>query len=164
MARQNSQKSKKSYPFEVSSQSGKKAKVKRAKVSSKRTASPAKSTQESSPSNYIPPEVSSRMVRRVAVLAGVPSVLGLSTFFINYYLLINHILVFPNWVTVLESLGLFGISFVGISYGVLSASWEPETDGSLLGLREFRFNFANLREQWRDRAREQRASISKGDD
>lgn len=104
------------------------------------------------------------MVRRVAVLAGVPSALGLSTFFINYYLLINHILVFPNWVTVLESLGLFGISFVGISYGVLSASWEPETDGSLLGLREFRFNFANLREQWRDRAREQRASISKGDD
>ncbi|MEO0854500.1 MAG: PAM68 family protein, partial [Cyanobacteria bacterium J06648_11] len=84
----------------------------------------------------------------------------------NYYLLVNHIIDFPNWVTVGESLGLFGLGFVGISYGVLSASWEPQEAGSLLGLREFRFNFGTLRKQWREerRSADRRATSSSASD
>lgn len=163
MAKQDSRNSKKAYPFEVSSQSGKKAKSQGDKVPAKQSSAATRSSRVES-SSYIPPEVSQRMVRRVAVLAGIPSALGIAVFFINYYLLINNIFFFPNWVTVFETLGLFGIGFVGISYGVLSASWEPEADGSLLGLQEFRFNFGNLRKQWRDRAAEHRASASSEDD
>lgn len=102
----------------------------------------------------IPAPVSDRMVRRVVWLAGVPSLLGIGAFFINYYLLINKILILPTWVTLVETLALFGVGFVGISYGVLSASWEPEEAGSWLGWREFRANLSILTQQWREQKQE----------
>ncbi|MEO1132670.1 MAG: PAM68 family protein [Cyanobacteria bacterium J06639_1] len=169
MAKQDAGKSKKAYPFEVSSQSGKKSKpekTKSAPAGNATAAQPASPTSARSQAEPIPPEVSKRMVRRVAILSGVPSVLGISVFFVNYYLLVNHVIDVPNWVTVGESLGLFGLGFVGISYGVLSASWEPAEDGSLLGLSEFRFNFGTLRKQWRDERRSaaRRATSSSASD
>lgn len=104
----------------------------------------------------IPNEVSERMVRRVVWLAGVPSVLGVGAFFVNYYLLINKILILPTWVTLVETLALFGFGFVGISYGVLSASWEPEQTGSWLGWQEFRVNLGIMTQQWREQKQEKR--------
>ncbi|NJK72017.1 MAG: DUF3464 family protein [Synechococcaceae cyanobacterium SM2_3_60] len=104
----------------------------------------------------IPAEVSDRMVRRVVWLAGVPSILGVSAFIANYYLLVNKILILPTWVTLVETLALFGFGFVGISYGVLSASWEPEQTGSWLGWQEFRVNLGILTQQWREQKQEKR--------
>lgn len=104
----------------------------------------------------IPKEVSDRMVRRVVWLAGVPSFLGISAFVANYYLLVNKILILPTWVTLVETLALFGFGFVGISYGVLSASWEPEQTGSWLGWQEFRVNLEIMTQQWREQKQEKR--------
>ena len=39
---------------------------------------------------------------------------------------------------------IFGAGFVGISYGVLSASWDPERKGGTLGLDEVKQNFPVL--------------------
>jgi len=47
------------------------------------------------PVAVIPPEVSRRMVRRILVFSGIPSGLGLSSFFVNYYLLTNHVVLCP---------------------------------------------------------------------
>ncbi len=101
------------------------------------------------PVAVIPPEVSRRMVRRILVFSGIPSSLGLSSFFVNYYLLTNHVVALPPYFTLVESLAFFGLGFLGISYGVFSASWDPEP-GSLLGIAEFRRNLGNVFKQWRE--------------
>ncbi len=99
------------------------------------------------------------MVRRMAVFCGIPSGLGLSSFFVNYYLLVNHVVALPSYFTLVESLTLFGLGFLGISYGVFSASWDPEP-GSLLGIREFRRNLSNTLKQWRASAASSESSGS----
>ena len=38
----------------------------------------------------------------------------------------------------------FGGALLGITYGILSASWDPKRDGSLLGIAEFKENFPNV--------------------
>ena len=86
--------------------------------------------------------------------------LGMSAFFINYYLLVNHILELPTWFTYAETLALFGMGFVGLTYGVLSASWEPERDGGLVGLSEFQFNIKVLFQQWREYGQQKRQQQS----
>lgn len=92
----------------------------------------------------IPEVVSRRMIRRMAVFAGVPTFLGMSSFVIAYILLTQHIAEFPNVVVLLVSLGFFALGTIGLSYGVLSASWQEESEGSLLGLEEFSVNFRRL--------------------
>lgn len=105
----------------------------------------------SQPENMpIPQVVSERMIRRVIIFCGIPTFLGLSSFGINYYLLTRHLLELPPYLTLIESFGLFALGFVGISYGVLSASWDPHTQGSLLGGQEFKINLGILIQQWQE--------------
>ena len=96
----------------------------------------------------IPPLVSQRMIRRMALFSGVPTVLGVVVFFVAYYLLSRQILDFPKSLVLLLTLGCFGLGVVGLSYGVISASWD-ESPGSLLGLSEFKLNFGRIRESRR---------------
>lgn len=84
------------------------------------------------------------MIRRMAVFAGVPTFLGMSSFVVSYVLLTQHIVELPNVAVLLVSLGCFGLGTLGLSYGVLSASWQEETVGSLLGTEEFSVNFRRL--------------------
>jgi len=116
---------------------------------SRRRSTPNPTPVEKEPAIPIPPEVSRRMVRRVLVFCGIPSGIGLSSFFVNYYLLVNHVVALPSYFTLIESLAFFGLGFLGISYGVLSASWDPEP-GSLLGVGEFRRNLGNTLKQRRE--------------
>ncbi|MEM8715082.1 MAG: PAM68 family protein [Cyanobacteria bacterium P01_G01_bin.4] len=143
----------KPLPFDVSQQSSGPAVEGEAK-SAKAAASAA--SDRDRPSNFIPEEVSKRMVRRASWLAGVPTTLGMSAFFVNYYLLVNHIFELPTWFTYAETLALFGLGFVGLTYGVLSASWEPEREGGLMGLSEFQFNTKVLFQQWREYGQQKR--------
>uniref|UniRef100_M8BPI0 Uncharacterized protein n=1 Tax=Aegilops tauschii TaxID=37682 RepID=M8BPI0_AEGTA len=51
------------------------------------------------------------------------------------------------WTLRLELLTIllsFGTSALGIAYGTLSASWDPEKEGSLLGVDEARTNWPEL--------------------
>lgn len=88
----------------------------------------------------IPDIVSKRMIRRIIIFCGIPSALGLSTFFISYWIVTKGWFDIPNYVVLLVSLGLFGLGTLGLSYGLLSASWDEEIPGSFLGFQEFRIN------------------------
>ncbi len=103
----------------------------------------------SSASNYIPEDVSRRMIRRVVLFSGIPTFMGLGSFFVNYYILTQTSIDLPPYFTLVETLLLFGFGFLGISYGVLSASWDTDP-GSRVGFSEFRSNLGNLIQQWRD--------------
>lgn len=97
----------------------------------------------------IPEAVSKRMISRIAVFCGIPTVLGISTFFVSYLVVSNGLFDLPNTAVLLVSMGCFGLGVLGLSYGVLSASWDEEVSGSTLGWEEFNTNFGRMREAWR---------------
>ena len=114
------------------------------KVSSRKQSKSQASANSQKDSLGIPEVVSRRMIRRMAIFAGVPTFLGMSSFIIAYILLTRHIVEFPNVVVLIVSLSFFGLGTLGLSYGVLSASWQEDTVGSLLGTEEFSVNFRRL--------------------
>lgn len=99
--------------------------------------------------NEIPQAVSQRMLRRIAVFSGMPIALGLGIFFLSYYLMSRQIVALPHVAVLLVTMGCFGLSVLGVTYGVLSASWDDEP-GSLVGLGEFKLNFGRAVESWRE--------------
>jgi hypothetical protein len=105
----------------------------------------------------IPEVVSKRMVGRMALFCGLPSLLGLMTFPASYWIVTHNWLDLPNVAVVLVSMGFFGLGVVGLSYGMLSASWDEDQPGSKLGWREFKTNLGRLTAGWRSQ-REQKKS------
>ncbi|TAG91001.1 MAG: DUF3464 family protein [Oscillatoriales cyanobacterium] len=97
----------------------------------------------------IPEVVSKRMISRIAVFCGLPTILGISTFFVSYLIVSKGLFDLPNTAVLLVSMGCFGLGVLGLSYGVLSASWDEEIAGSILGWEEFNINFGRMREGWR---------------
>ncbi|CAK6694455.1 PAM68 family protein [Synechococcus sp. CBW1107] len=95
-------------------------------------------------SQVIPPAVANRMARRIGVATGVPSVLGMGVFIGSYLLVSRGILDVPPVVTLASSGGLFLLGVLGLSYGVLSASWEQEP-GTLLGTEQIGTNIARMK-------------------
>jgi len=115
------------------------------------TASPKKDKPKaaSRESMTIPDVVSKRMVRRMALLCGIPTVLGIATFFVSYFLVTKFGLKLPNVAVVLVSMGFFGLGVLGLSYGVISASWDEDVPGTTLGWQEFTTNWGRLTSAWR---------------
>lgn len=140
-----------------------KNKKKRAKKQTKKQSSPAgaiatgeeKTEQKDrkekvSPKGMaIPDVVSRRMVTRMVMLSGIPLLMALFTFVGSYFIITNELFPLPNQAVLLVSFGFFGLSVIGLSYGIFSASWEEENSGSLLGWKEFGTNFGRTTEAWR---------------
>ncbi|MGB3296064.1 MAG: PAM68 family protein, partial [Phormidesmis sp.] len=74
----------------------------------------------------IPEAVSRRMLRRMAILSGSPVFLGVGIFFLAYYLQSRQIVEFPPVAVLLVTMGCFGLGVLGLTYGVMSASWDSE--------------------------------------
>ena len=93
----------------------------------------------------IPEAVANRMARRIAIATGIPSLLGMGVFIGSYLLVSRQILDIPPGATLLTSGACFLLGLLGLSYGVLSASWE-ERPGSLLGGEQLGLNIGRIRE------------------
>jgi hypothetical protein len=98
----------------------------------------------------IPEVVSQRMIRRVAGFCGIPTALGITSLIVSYLLVTLADIQLPPIAVLLVNMGLFGLGVVGITYGVLSASWDEENPGTLLGADEFSINWGRMTEVWRD--------------
>lgn len=107
--------------------------------------------------NAIPEEVSKRMIRRMALFSGIPTALGISSFVVSYYIVINEIFELPTVAVLLVSLGFFGLGVLGLSYGVLSTSWDEGRVGSIVGADEFGVNFGRMVQAWKSSRREARS-------
>jgi hypothetical protein len=105
---------------------------------------PPASLRKAKPQQGIPDYVANRMARRVVIATGIPSVLGMATFVSSYLVVSKGILDVPPGVTLVTSGGFFLLGLVGLSYGVLSASWEPGA-GSWLGIEQVGVNISRLR-------------------
>lgn len=97
----------------------------------------------------VPKIVSDRMARRMALFCGVPTALGMASFILGYFIKSYAWFKLPNLVVLLVSIGCFGLGVLGLSYGVLSASWDEERVGSKLGWGEFKLNWGRMTSAWR---------------
>jgi hypothetical protein len=92
----------------------------------------------------IPDAVAGRMARRIALATGIPTLMGMGVFVGSYLLVSRQMLDIPPAATLVASGGCFLLGLLGLSYGVLSASWE-DAEGSLLGLEQIPLNLGRLR-------------------
>ena len=93
----------------------------------------------------IPRYVADRMARRVAIFTGLPTVAGMGVFVGSYLLITNGIAEIAPGLTLAASGGFFLLGLVGLSFGVLSASWDSQP-GSILGFENLRPNLKRMRE------------------
>ncbi|XGB41930.1 MAG: PAM68 family protein [Nodosilinea sp. LVE1205-7] len=118
------------------------------------SAKPVNPRSPASPSaTGIPEVVSQRMLRRMLFFSGIPTGLGVVTFFASYFLIVKVAIELPPYLVLLTTLGCFGLGVVGLTYGVLSASWDEDRPGTWLGLGEFKVNFGRMTSAWGSRAK-----------
>ena len=144
-----------SLPFEpksrkVAEPKPKSQPIRKAPTSSKATPRAAESG--------IPDAVSRRMVWRMAVFSGVPTAFGMLTFVISYLVVANDLVALPTYAVLLVSLGWFGLGVLGLTYGVLSASWDEEGTGTRLGIAEFKTNLGRTAAAWRENSEKEKAA------
>lgn len=139
-------KKKRLKPVKAASTPPAKAKEKAKEPEKQATKQPPFSKEEMA----IPQVVSQRMIRRVAAFCGVPTALGIITLVVSYLLAIYSNIKLPPIAVLLVNMGFFGLGVLGITYGVLSASWDEERAGSLLGLGEFGTNWGRMVAVWRE--------------
>lgn len=96
----------------------------------------------------IPEAVSNAMVKRMIYFSGIPTALGISSFFFFYLVVRQEWFKVPTSAVVLVSMGLFGLGVLGLTYSILSTSWDADRKGSLWGWEEVKINFPRLTSAW----------------
>lgn len=102
----------------------------------------------------LPQPVFDRILRRIAFTVGLPMASGVALLNVYDALKRGQGVVVPSWVPLLTILVAFGTSALGIAYGTLSASWDPDREGSLLGIDEARANWPVL---WQEEIEKEKA-------
>jgi len=118
---------------------GRKSRLKRENTAGQPFPLPTKSSQDDS-KIILPNELNGRILKRGLLFSGLPFGLALMTLPTATYLITVRHIDLPNAAVFLVSLLFFGLSVVGVTYSLLSASWNPEVEGSFWGIAEFKEN------------------------
>ena len=94
---------------------------------------------KNSKSSGIPKYVADRMARRILFTAGIPTIMGMSVFIISYIIVTKNIAEIPPSSTIAISALFFLLGLAGLSFGILSASWDKEP-GSFFGIENIPMN------------------------
>ncbi|KAI5085106.1 hypothetical protein GOP47_0001275, partial [Adiantum capillus-veneris] len=89
----------------------------------------------------VPQIVMDRMIKRIGVSIAVPVVLAVLMFPLFWFLKVQLRVDVPEWLPLLVSGTFFGSAALGITYGIVSTSWDPLRDGSFLGWKEANANW-----------------------
>lgn len=139
---------KNSLPFEPGQKKKKTSKKSSVPTQSQKTPETPKKSAANANLSAIPTSVSKRMIRRMAIFCGVPTALGISSFLVSYWVVSHHWLKLPTPLVLMVSTGLFGMGVLGLSYGILSASWDEDRVGTWLGWEDFTLNFGRMTSAW----------------
>ena len=96
-------------------------------------------TQKTKQSSGIPKYVADRMARRILFTAGIPTIMGMSVFIVSYLIVTRNIAEIPPSSTIAISALFFLLGLGGLSFGILSASWDKKP-GSFLGIENIPLN------------------------
>lgn len=89
----------------------------------------------------IPEVVTNRMISRMGFSVGIPVTIGLLFFPFFYYLKVGLKIDVPTWIPFIVSFFFLGSALLGVSYGIVSSSWDPLREGSFLGWTEAQKNW-----------------------
>lgn len=103
-------------------------------------------TKEDPNAGIIPELVSNRMLQRMIPFFLLPVVAGIGAFVYFFVLAKRYETGFEPGMVALVTQAPFGLSLFGITYAILSASWDPEIEGSALGLTEIKQNLGSILE------------------
>ena len=87
----------------------------------------------------IPKYVADRMARRIFFAAGIPTIMGMSVFVVSYIIVTRNIAEIPPSSTIAISALFFLLGLAGLSFGILSASWDKKP-GSFFGIENIPMN------------------------
>ena len=93
----------------------------------------------------IPKYVANRMARRIVFTSGIPTLSGMGVFIGSYFLISKGIAEISPTVTLVSSAMCFFVGLLGLSYGILSASWDFNP-GSFLGLENIKPNINRMKD------------------
>ena len=133
------------FPLMKKKQSKKKIINRKKKNLSQKTAfshvdnNPTKVKSSKQSSSGIPKYVADRMARRIFFTAGIPTIMGMSVFVISYIIVTRNIAEIPPSSTIAISALFFLLGLAGLSFGILSASWDKEP-GSFFGIENIPMN------------------------
>ncbi len=120
-------------------------------------------TKRADPSSIIPKVVSRRMIQRVGIFSGLPTLLAFLVIPISYFVTEQGWIDFPSTVVLLASVTFLGLGLLGVSYGIISASWDEEIKGSALGISEFQLNISRIQDRRRIQKEERKRVKEKED-
>tara|TARA_Y100001968_G_scaffold288885_1_gene291489 strand:+ start:56 stop:496 length:441 start_codon:yes stop_codon:yes gene_type:complete len=96
----------------------------------------------------IPSYVANRMARRIAFTTGIPTLSGMGVFIGSYFLISKGIADISPSVTLVSSALCFLVGLLGLSYGILSASWDFNP-GSFLGFENIKPNINRIKDAYK---------------
>jgi len=99
-------------------------------------------------STGIPKYVADRMARRIFFTAGIPTIMGMSVFVVSYIIVTRNIAEIPPSSTIAISALFFLLGLGGLSFGILSASWDKEP-GSFFGIENIPLNIERAKAAFR---------------
>jgi len=94
----------------------------------------------------IPEKVAQRMGKRMLPFVGIPLFGVMGAFVVFWYLATYKNYEFQPALVAFSTIGILGVGLLGITYSVMSASWDVEEEGSALGLDEFKKNLNSIRD------------------
>ena len=105
-------------------------------------------TPKAKQSSGIPKYVADRMAKRIFFTAGIPTIMGMSVFVISYIIVTRNIAEIPPSSTIAISALFFLLGLGGLSFGILSASWDKEP-GSFFGIENIPLNIERAKAAFR---------------
>ena len=96
----------------------------------------------------IPKYVANRMARRIAFTTGIPTLSGMAVFIGSYFLISKGIAEISPTLTLVTSAICFLLGLIGLSYGILSASWDFKP-GSFLGFENIKTNINRIKDAFK---------------
>ena len=109
---------------------------------------PTATTKKIKQSSGIPKYVADRMARRIFITAGIPTLLGMSVFVVSYIIVTRNIAEIPPSSTIAISALFFLLGLGGLSFGILSASWDKDP-GSFFGIENIPLNIERAKAAFR---------------
>ncbi|CAE7489574.1 PAM68 [Symbiodinium pilosum] len=97
----------------------------------------------------MPQPVAERVAKRGMVIGGSFYATMIAVFALGIFLVKTQEIIIPPTLMAFVTLALLGLAIFGGSYGMMSASWDPEKEGSALGAEEFSENMQILGEGFR---------------
>ena len=107
-----------------------------------------KSIKNTSKNQGIPNYVANRMARRIAFTTGIPTLSGMGVFIGSYFLISKGIAEISPTLTLVSSAICFLVGLLGLSYGILSASWDFNP-GSFLGFENIKPNINRMKDAFK---------------